>query len=87
MKPGHVESPQGLAVQSVCFDVISVSEVVFSNRLAQGMPHLIHVRRVRATRNELYSQPVDYNAHYDTTKPDECLVIKLRRAGAHRDRR
>jgi hypothetical protein len=51
------------------------------------MPHLIHVRRVRATRTGLYSLPVDCKDHHDTTKPDECLVIKLRRAGADRDRR
>jgi site-specific DNA recombinase len=42
-----LESPQGVAVQSVCFERhIRLLGRIFRNRLAQGMPHLIHVRRV-----------------------------------------
>jgi hypothetical protein len=58
-----LESPQEMAVQSVCYECHILSGVVFSEQTSTG--YLIHVRRVRATRTGLSSPPLtEPSAHF-----------------------
>jgi len=72
MKPGHVESPQGLAVQSVCSNVIFFAEVVFSEQTLPLMvvsSSLILLRQVRFVR---------FNDRFETVLENAPILLGKR---------